>query len=71
MAQQPQFNFPKGILPIVFIGIIVLIFISKSTITMEAGEAGVLWKRFAGGVVTDEPPLGEGFCWSRKEVQRI
>jgi hypothetical protein len=53
MAQQPQFQFPKGILPIVFIGIILLIFISKSTVTMDAGEAGVLWKRFGGGVVTD------------------
>lgn len=61
MAQQTQFQFPKGILPIVFIGIIALIFISKSTITIDAGEAGVLWKRFGGGVVTDQPPLGEGF----------
>jgi regulator of protease activity HflC (stomatin/prohibitin superfamily) len=61
MAQQQQFQFPKGILPIVFIGIILLIFISKSTVTMDAGEAGVLWKRFGGGVVTDQPPLGEGF----------
>ncbi|MEL4454692.1 prohibitin family protein [Lutimonas vermicola] len=61
MAQQPQFQFPKGILPIVFIGIILLIFISKSTVTLDAGEAGVLWKRFGGGVVTDQPPLGEGF----------
>jgi len=61
MAQQTQLQFPKGILPIVFIGIILLIFISKSTVTIEAGEAGVLWKRFAGGVVTDQPPLGEGF----------
>ncbi len=61
MAQQPQLQFPKGILPIVFIGIILLIFVSKSTVTLDAGEAGVLWKRFAGGVVTDQPPLGEGF----------
>jgi prohibitin 1 len=61
MAQAPQLQFPKGILPIVFIGIILLIFVSKSTVTLEAGEAGVLWKRFAGGVVTDQPPLGEGF----------
>ena len=61
MAQQTQLQFPEGILPIVFIGIILLIFISKSTVTIEAGEAGVLWKRFAGGVVTDQPPLGEGF----------
>ena len=61
MAQQAQLQFPKGILPIVFIGIILLIFISKSTVTINAGEAGVLWKRFGGGVVTDQPPLGEGF----------
>jgi regulator of protease activity HflC (stomatin/prohibitin superfamily) len=61
MAQQQQLQFPKGILPIVFIGILVIIFISKSTITIDAGEAGVLWKRFAGGVVTDQPPLSEGF----------
>jgi len=61
MAQQAQLQFPRGILPIVFLGILLLIFISKSTVTIEAGEAGVLWKRFGGGVVTDEPPLGEGF----------
>ncbi len=61
MAQQPQLQFPKGILPLVFIGIIAIIFISKSTVTLDAGEAGVLWKRFDGGVVTDQPPLGEGF----------
>jgi len=61
MAQTPQLQFPKGIFPLVFIGIIAIIFISKSTVTVDAGEAGVLWKRFAGGVVTDQPPLGEGF----------
>lgn len=61
MAQQPQLQFPKGMIPLVFIAIIAIIFISKSTVTIDAGEAGVLWKRFAGGVVTDKPPLGEGF----------
>jgi regulator of protease activity HflC (stomatin/prohibitin superfamily) len=61
MAQQQQLQFPKGIIPIVFIGILAIIFISKSTVTIDAGEAGVLWKRFAGGVVTDKPALGEGF----------
>jgi len=61
MAQQQQFQIPKGIIPIVFLGILAIIFISKSTVTVDAGEAGVLWKRFAGGVVTDKPPLGEGF----------
>ncbi len=61
MAQQPQLQFPKGIFPLVFLGIIAIILFSKSTVTLDAGEAGVLWKRFAGGVVTDQPPLGEGF----------
>ncbi len=61
MAQQPQLQFPKGVLPLVFIGILAIIFISKSTVTIDSGEAGVLWKRFGGGVVTDQPPLGEGF----------
>ncbi len=61
MAQQQQLQFPKGIIPLVFIGIVAIIFISKSTVTIDAGEAGVLWKRFAGGVVTDKPALGEGF----------
>jgi len=61
MAQQQQLQFPKGIIPIVFIGILAIIFISKSTVTIDAGEAGVLWKRFGGGVVTDKPALGEGF----------
>ena len=38
-----------------------IIFVSKSSINIGYGEAGVLFKTFGGGVVTDEPPLGEGF----------
>ena len=34
---------------------------AKSAITIGSGEAGVLYKVFDGGVVTDQPPLGEGF----------
>ena len=56
-----QLNFPKLGLPIIFAVIIVIIFFSKSFVTVDAGEAGVLWKRFSGGVVTDQPVLGEGF----------
>ncbi|SFU72234.1 Regulator of protease activity HflC, stomatin/prohibitin superfamily [Pustulibacterium marinum] len=52
---------PKGIIGIAIILIIVLIFVAKSTVTIGSGEAGVLYRTFAGGVVTDEPPLGEGF----------
>lgn len=56
-----QLQLPKAILPMVFIAIIAIIFFSKSFVTIDAGEAGVLWKRFGGGVVTEDPPLGEGF----------
>ena len=52
---------PKIALPLI-IGVIVLVIIlSKSAITIGSGEAGVLYKTFDDGVVTDEPPLGEGF----------
>ena len=52
---------PKIGLPILFLGIILVILIAKSTVTIDSGEAGVLYKTFAGGVVTDELPLDEGF----------
>ncbi|MBU2996203.1 prohibitin family protein [Cellulophaga baltica] len=52
---------PKIALPIVFAFVAVVILISKSAVTINSGEAGVLYKTFGNGVVTDEPPLGEGF----------
>jgi len=52
---------PKIGLPVILLIVVVLIFISKSSINIGYGEAGVLFKTFGGGVVTDEPPLGEGF----------
>ena len=52
---------PKGIIGIVFLIIIALIFISKSTVTIGSGERGVLYRTFGGGVVTNKPPLDEGF----------
>jgi prohibitin 1 len=52
---------PKIALPAVFIIIVLIILISKSAITIGSGESGVLYRTFGGGVVTDEPPLGEGF----------
>ncbi len=57
--QTPQL--PKGIIGIVFLIVIALIFISKSTVTIGSGERGVLYRTFGGGVVTDKPPLDEGF----------
>lgn len=52
---------PKIGLPILFAGIILIILIAKSTVTINSGEAGVLYQTFGGGVVVDEPPLSEGF----------
>ncbi|MBQ4802453.1 prohibitin family protein [Aquimarina sp. MMG015] len=52
---------PKIGLPILIIIVLTIVFISKSTETIGSGEAGVLYKTFGGGVVTDAPPLGEGF----------
>lgn len=52
---------PKIGLPILILIIVGIVFITKSTVTIGSGEAGVLYKTFGGGVVTDEAPLGEGF----------
>jgi len=52
---------PKVGLPILILIVLTIVFISKSTETIGSGKAGVLYKTFGGGVVTDQPPLGEGF----------
>ncbi len=52
---------PKIALPIVFGLVILAVLLSKSAVTIGSGEAGVLYKTFGGGVVTDQPPMGEGF----------
>lgn len=52
---------PKISIPVI-LGIIVLIIVlAKSSVTIRSGYAGVLYKTFGNGVVTDKPPLGEGF----------
>ena len=52
---------PKIALPVIAVVIFLIILISKSAVTIGSGEAGVLYKTFGGGVVTDQPPLDEGF----------
>ena len=52
---------PRIALPAVFIIIILIILITKSAVVIGSGEAGVLYQTLGDGVVTDEPPLGEGF----------
>jgi regulator of protease activity HflC (stomatin/prohibitin superfamily) len=52
---------PKIGIPIIIVAIIFIILLAKSAVTIGSGEAGVLYKTFDNGVVTDQPPLGEGF----------
>ena len=52
---------PKIALPAILIVIALIILLAKSAVTIGSGEAGVLYKTFDNGVVTDKPPLGEGF----------
>jgi len=54
-------EFNPRLIPIIIGVIFLVIFLFKSAITIGSGEVGVLYKTFDGGVVTDEPPLGEGF----------
>ena len=66
---------PKVGLPLLILGVFLVILIAKSTVTIDSGEAGVLYKTFGGGVVTDEPPLGEGFHfvapWNKVYVYEV
>ncbi len=75
MAQTSQFQLPKGIFGLAAIIIAGLIIITKSAITIDSGQAGVLYKTFGGGVVTDQPPLGEGFHivapWNKVYVYEV
>lgn len=74
MSNAPL-QLPKITLPLIFIVVFGMIFISKSTQNIDAGKAGVLWKRFSGGVVTDRPPLREGFHiiapWNKVYVYEV
>ncbi len=52
---------PKIALPAMIVAIVLIILLFKSAVTIGSGQAGVLYKTFDGGVVTDKPALGEGF----------
>jgi len=54
-------NLSKSLVGIIIIVVIAIIIIVNSAVTIGSGEAGVLYRTFDDGVVTDEPPLGEGF----------
>ncbi|MBK5214120.1 MAG: prohibitin family protein [Flavobacteriaceae bacterium] len=52
---------PKLTIPVIIGVILLIILVAKSSVTIKSGHAGVLYETFGHGVVTDEPPLGEGF----------
>lgn len=66
---------PKYLLPGLLGFFVLVILISKSAITIGSGQAGVLYKTFSNGVVTDEAPLGEGFHivapWNRVFIYEV
>jgi len=66
---------PKITIPVLVGVILLIIIIAKSSVTISSGHAGVLYQTFGNGVVTDQPPLGEGFHiiapWNRVFVYEI
>ncbi len=60
MNQGPEIKINKGLITAIVIGLIVVIVLFKSALTIGAGEAGVVFKPFSGGV-DKETTLGEGF----------
>lgn len=66
---------PKIAIPVIIAAIIFIIVLTKSAVTLGSGQAGVLYKTFDNGVVTNEPPLGEGFHivapWNRVFVYEV
>ncbi len=52
---------PKLTIPVIVGIILLIILLAKASVTIKAGHAGVLYQTFGNGVVTDQPPLGEGF----------
>lgn len=66
---------PRIGLPIIVTLVVLIIVIGKSAVTIGSGQAGVLYKTFGGGVVTDQPPLGEGFHivapWNKVHIYEV
>jgi prohibitin 1 len=66
---------PKIGLPILIAIVAFIILIAKSAVTIDSGEAGVLFRTFGEGVVVDEPPMGEGFHivapWNKVYVYEV
>ncbi len=55
-----QQEIPKKLIATIILIVFLVIIMIKSSVTIQSGEAGVLFKTFSGGVDTSEPK-GEGF----------
>ena len=68
-------NLPNVGLPIILLSLLLIVFISRSSVNIGSGEAGVLFRTLGGGVVTDQPPKGEGFKiiapWNRLVIYNV
>lgn len=51
---------PRKLIAVIVVLLIIVIVLFKSSVTIKAGENGVLFKTFGGGVYTDQP-YDEGF----------
>ena len=51
---------PKLGLPIIFLAVVGIILLLKTAVTIDGGEAGVMFKRFSGGIDTQQT-YSEGF----------
>ena len=76
MNQQPQLDIKK-LRPLIFgiIGIIFLLSIGKFWVTIPSGHAGVIYRKFGGGVDVTEAAHGQGFHllapWNDMHVYEI
>jgi regulator of protease activity HflC (stomatin/prohibitin superfamily) len=68
-------NLPNVGLPIILLSLLLIVFISRSSVNIGSGQAGVLFQTLSGGVVTDAPPKGEGFKiiapWNRVVIYNV
>ncbi len=60
-SKPMNFNLFKYGIPLFFLLIFAIILIANCSVNIGYGEAGVLFRTFGGGVVTEEAPKGEGF----------
>ena len=71
---QVEFKFQKGVVITIAVVVVLLIFISKSAVTIGPGEGGVVFQSLGDGIDT-ETTYGEGFHlilpWNRMIVRKV